>query len=109
MKNILLLCACLLALAAPLRAAVAPPVDIVVVRIYEGNSITAFITRGTGKSEKVEFNSGTTDKNMQLAGEGYYQLFQQLYQQGYTLQSTITAPGNLTITAYHTLLFVKTR
>ena len=105
MKNILLLCACLWALATPLRAAVAPPADIVVVRIYEANSITAFITRGAGKSEKVEFNSGVTDKNMKLAGEGYYQICQQLYQQGYTLQSTITAPWGAG--AYHTLLFVK--
>ena len=108
MKNFLLLCACLLALATPLRAAAGPPADIVVVRIFEGNSITAFITRGTGKTEKVEFNSGSNDKNMQLAGEGYYQLFQQLYQQGYTLQSTVTAPRS-TVAAYHTLLFVKTQ
>ena len=80
MKNILLLCVCLWALATPLRAAVVgPPADIVVVRIYEGNSITAFITRGTGKTEKVEFNSGTDDKDMTLASEGYYQLFQRLY------------------------------
>ena len=106
MKNLLFLCACLWALATPLRAVAGPP-DIIVVRIYEGNSITVFITRGAGKSERVEFNNGVNDKNMTLASEGYYQLFQRLYQEGYTLQSTLTAPRTVTA-AYHTLLFVKT-
>lgn len=107
MKNLLFLCVCLWALATPLRAVAGPP-DIIVVRIYEGNNITAFITRGAGKTEKVSFGNGTTDENMTLASEGYYQLFQRLYQEGYTLQSTITAPRSA-YNAYHTLLFVKTQ
>lgn len=102
MKNLLFLCACLWALATPLRAVAGPP-DIIVVRIYEGNSITAFITRGAGKTEKVSFENGITDENMTLASEAYYKLLQRLYQEGYTLQSTFS-PGTVgTIT----LLFIK--
>jgi hypothetical protein len=104
MKNILLLCACLLALAAPQRAAGAPPPTIAVVRIYDnGVTINAVITRGEGKSEKVAFQSGGLDRKLVLAGEGYYQLFQRLYQEGYVLQSTFSN-GNSELT---TLLFVK--
>ncbi len=106
MKNLFLLCACLLALAAPLRAAVAPPADIVVVRILEGRSITAIITRGDGKSEKIEFDRGASDKNLTQSSEGYYKLFHQLYQEGYSLQSTFsTSLSNGT--GFITLLFVK--
>ncbi len=105
MKNLLLLCACLLALASPLRAAVAPPVDIVVVRIYEGPHVTAIITRGEGKSEKVEFENGITDKWLTQTSQGYYKLFERFYGEGYILQSTMTSnAGSLT-----TLLFVKAK
>ncbi|MEJ7658682.1 MAG: hypothetical protein WKG07_03180 [Hymenobacter sp.] len=45
---------------------------------------------------------------MTLASRGYHQLFQRLYQEGYALQSTITAPRG-PVAAYHTLLFVKTQ
>ncbi|MGI4738792.1 MAG: hypothetical protein ACRYG7_26780 [Janthinobacterium lividum] len=104
MKNILLLCACLLALVAPLRAAVAPPADIVVVRIYDsGASINAVITRDEGKSEKVTFNSGATDKRLTESSLGYYKLISKLYQEGYKLQSTISDGRSDLIT----LLFVK--
>jgi hypothetical protein len=103
MKNLLLLCACLLALAAPLRAAAAPPADIVVVRIYEGTHITAIITRGEGKSEKVEFENGVSDKWLTQSGAGYYKLFERFYAEGYVLQSTMTSGAG----AYTTLLFVK--
>ncbi len=101
MKKLVLLCACLWALAAPLRALAGPP-DIVVVRILDnGVSINAVITRGEGKSEKIAFDSGGNDKRLTEASEGYYKLFNQLYQEGYTLQSTFSDHG-LT-----TLLFVK--
>jgi hypothetical protein len=92
MKKLLLLCAYLLALTTPLRAAVAPP-EIVVVRVYEGiGKVTLIITHGEGKSEKVEFGKGATDKNLTQRNEGYYWIFQHLYQQGYVLQSTFSAP-----------------
>ena len=106
MRKLLLLCICLLALASPLRAqAVATPADIVVVRIYEGTHITAIITRGEGKSEKVEFENGITDKWLTQASQGYYKLFERFYGEGYVLQSTMTSSaGSLT-----TLLFVKAK
>jgi len=87
----------------PLRAAVAPPADIVVVRIFDsGTSVNAVIIRGEGKSEKVVFNSSITDKRLTESSEGYYKLFQRLYQEGYVLQSTFSNDTSLI-----TLLFVK--
>ncbi|MGI4762700.1 MAG: hypothetical protein ACRYF0_18465 [Janthinobacterium lividum] len=101
MKKLLLLCACLLALASPLRAAAAPP-KIIVVRIIEYSQVSSVvITRGEGKSEKVEFSRKATEVN-----EGYYKLFAKLYQQGYKLQSTFSAPMG-TEGGNTTLLFVK--
>lgn len=106
MKKILLLCACLLALAAPPRAVAGPPA-IIVVRIYEGNStVRAIITRGEGQSEQIRFDKGTGDKRMVQSSEGYHQLFQRLYQEGYSLQSTMSAP-NSPDSGFTTLLFVK--
>lgn len=109
MKNILLLCACLLALATPLRAAVVPPADIVVVRIYEDvGLVKVIITRGEGKSEKIELAGAVDDKRHIQSNEGCYRIFQQLYQEGYILQSTIplAVPGDI-YNSFVTLLFVK--
>jgi hypothetical protein len=89
MKKLVFLCACLLTLVAPLRAAVVPPVDIVVMRNNEGAHTTVIITRGEGKSEKVEIENGLSDKKLTQASEGYYKLFARLYEEGYTLQSTM--------------------
>ncbi|MGI4834838.1 MAG: hypothetical protein ACRYFK_15390 [Janthinobacterium lividum] len=103
MKKLLFLGALLLALACRAQAQTAPA-DIVVVRIFDsGASINAIITRGEGKNEKVAFDSGGFDKRLQASSEGYYTLFQKLYQEGYTLQSTF-GPGNNGLT---TLLFIK--
>ncbi|MGI4875678.1 MAG: hypothetical protein ACRYFX_31360 [Janthinobacterium lividum] len=105
MKKLLLLCACLWALALPFRAVAAGPPDIVVVRISDGigGTITAIITRGEGKSERVTFDSSRGDKGLIAASEGYYKLVHQLYQEGYTLQSTFSSSGAFVVT----LLFVK--
>lgn len=105
MKKLLLLCACLLALASPLRAAVSPP-DIIIVRIYEGRKTTIIITRGEGKSEKVEVENGFTDKKLTQASEGYYKVFERLYQEGYTVQSTFSTVYDAT-SGFTTVLFVK--
>jgi hypothetical protein len=106
MKNLLLLVAALWLLATPLRATAGPP-TIVVVRIYESViKVTAIITRAEGKSEQVEFDKGPYNKRLVQSSEGYYQLFQKLYQEGYSLQSTFTAPNGEN-NSYTTLLFVK--
>jgi len=104
MKKLLLLGACLWALAAAPARAQTEPADIVVVRIFDnGVSVNAIITRGEGKNEKVAFTSGGLDKRLQASGEGYYNLFQKLYQEGYMLQNTFGA-GDSGLT---TLLFAK--
>jgi len=105
MKKLFLLCACLLALAAPLRAVAAPP-DIVVVRIYEGAHTTIIITRGEGKSEKVEIENGISDKKLIQANEGYYKVLEQLYREGYTVQSTFATVYDSN-RGFTTLLFAK--
>ncbi|RZK62664.1 MAG: hypothetical protein EOO59_01930 [Hymenobacter sp.] len=106
MKKFLFLSALLLALAGQARAQTAPA-GIVVVRVYEGGSdVTAIITRGEGKSEKVTFANGVTDKNLTRASEGYYKLFERFYQEGYSLQSTFNSVYSANI-GYTTLLFVK--
>jgi len=105
MKKLFLLCACLLILAAPLRAVVAPP-EIIVVRIYEGRKTIIIITRGEGKSEKIEVENGLTDKKLMEASEGYYKVFERLYQEGYTVQSTFSTVYDASL-GFTTVLFAK--
>jgi opacity protein-like surface antigen len=107
MKKLLLLWACLLALASPLQAAAAPP-DIIIMRIYESRKTTIIITRGEGKSEKIEVENGFTDKKLIEANEGYYKVFERLYQEGYTVQSTFSTVYDAT-SSFTTVLFVKAR
>lgn len=105
MKKLILFCACLLALAAPARAAVAPP-EIIVVRIYEGSHTTIIITRGEGKSEKIEIENGISDKRLIQANEGYYKVLERLYEEGYTVQSTFSTVYDTNRT-FTTLLLAK--
>ncbi|QKG57294.1 hypothetical protein GKZ68_12090 [Hymenobacter sp. BRD128] len=109
MKKLLLLCACLLALASPLRAQTAPPADIVVVRIQDyRTSAVLFITRGEGKTERVAIDSKglSLDKNMTAVSEGYFKVIENLYREGYALQnsSSISFQGDGGVTTY---LFIK--
>ena len=97
MKKLLLLSACLLAFATRPAAAQTLTPDIVVVRIYDsGASVQLVITRGEGKSEKIEFPSGATDKRLVAASEGYYKVLSTLYREGYVLQNTFTIDRGLT-------------
>jgi len=105
MKKLFFLCACLLALATQPCAAAAPP-EIVVVRIYEGSHTVIIITRGEGKSEKIEVDNGITDKKLIQANEGYYKVLERLYQEGYTVQSTFSTLYD-TNRGFTTLLFAK--
>lgn len=103
MRKLLFLSACLLALAArPVMAQTASP-EIVVVRVYEyPTKVHLVLTRGEGKSEVVEFDSGASDKRLSTSGEGYYKVVNKLYQEGYALHSTFSGAQG-----YTTLLFVK--
>jgi opacity protein-like surface antigen len=105
MKKLIFLCACLLALLALPCAAMVPP-EIVVVRIYEGAHTTIILTHGEGKSEKIEIENGVTDKKLMQGSEGYYKVFERLYQEGYTVQSTFSTVYSATV-GFTTLLFVK--
>jgi opacity protein-like surface antigen len=107
MKKLILLSACLLALAARPAAAQAqaPNPDVVVVQLYDsGASVQLVVTRGEGQSEKIEFQSGGTDKRLTAASQGYHKLLSGLYREGYALQSTFTSHGGLT-----TLVLAKNR
>ncbi|MVN78404.1 hypothetical protein GO988_18900 [Hymenobacter sp. HMF4947] len=108
MKKLILLGAYLLALAAPMHAMAGPP-DIVVVRIREfSTSATAVITRGEGKSELVEIDTkGNFNKEFAQVSEAYHKLFYGLYQEGYTLQSTMSTSASQSTGGVITLLFTK--
>ena len=91
MKTFLLSIFLLFLSAQSLRAQAAPP-EIIIVRIIEyTGSVDVVITRGPGKSEYLEFNSGPFKKQMITASEKYYDLLSKLYQEGFVLQSTFTA------------------
>jgi hypothetical protein len=92
MKKNFLLFACLLALRAnPVKAAAGDP-EIVVIRIHEFiTSVDMSIIRGPGKTEYLEFKSGSSNKRLEESGQGYYKVLFQLYQEGYVLQSTFTS------------------
>jgi hypothetical protein len=105
MKKLLLPGACLWALATLPSVAATPP-DIVVVRIYEGAHTTIIITRGEGKSEKIEVDNGLTDKKLIQANESYYKVFERLYQEGFTVQSTFATVYSATV-GFTTILFTK--
>ena len=91
MKKLLLLCACLLALASPLRALADPPADIVVVRIYDyDNYVKIITTKGEGDTEKIETKSMNYDKGAISVNEAYYKVLKKFYQEGYILQNSST-------------------
>jgi hypothetical protein len=95
MKKVLVLSACLWALAGPAQAQAGPP-DIVVVRVRDYRTSAAiFTTRGEGKTEKQEFKGEglSFDKGMIAVNEGYYKVLTQLYQEGYVLQNSSGASG----------------
>ena len=91
MKTLLLSICLLLFSGQSLRAQAAPP-EIIIARIIEYSStVDVVITRGPGKSEYLEFNSGAFKKQLINASEKYYDFLNKLYQEGYVLQSTFTS------------------
>ncbi|MCC3159394.1 hypothetical protein LJ737_19285 [Hymenobacter sp. 15J16-1T3B] len=106
MKKLLLLGASLLTLAVTPPAARALPPDVVVVRSLEMlGSIIVSVARSGRKEELVEFENGYTTGSLKKASAGYQKLIQQLYQEGYALQSSF-ATGHAT-DGWVTLIFVK--
>ena len=91
MKTLLLSICLLLFSGQSLRAQAAPP-EIIIARIIEySGTVDVLITRGPGKSEYLEFNSGPFKKQLITASEKYYDFLNKLYQEGYVLQSTFTS------------------
>jgi hypothetical protein len=110
MKKIFLLSACLWALAGSAQAQAEPPAIVVVrVRDYK-TSATIFITRGEGKTEKIEIDGKllSLDKSMTAVSEGYYKVINKLYQEGYILQNSggVSDPSTGGVLTY---LFVKSQ
>jgi hypothetical protein len=103
MKKLFFLGACLVALASQPSKAQTGVGDVVVVRIVEGSTVYVTITRGVGKSEQLEFANNYHGKGSNSTVESYYQFVSKLYQEGYSLKSTIASgTGASTI-----LIFVK--
>lgn len=107
MKKLLFLGACLVALASQPVMAQTGNAEVVVVRLEESlRRVYVSVTRADGKSEQLEFESGSGNNGLDNSGQGYQKLIAGLYQQGYRLQSTFSS--TLSATADRTtLIFVK--
>ena len=94
MKKLVFFAACLLTLGLhPITSYAADP-DIVVVRIHEGDTnVRAIISHGEGKDEVIEFPTGGLEKRLVASADGYHKLLFKLYQEGYTLKSTLVLLG----------------
>ncbi|TGE29717.1 hypothetical protein [Hymenobacter metallicola] len=107
MKKLFFLLSCLLVLgSAPVWAQTSEP-PMIVVRVTEDTDLVRLvIERGTGKQEELEFRSGYTRKDNQVAAKGYFDFLNKLYQQGYILQASIVGvPSQISNST--TLVFVK--
>jgi len=108
MKKVFLLSACLWALAGP-ASAQADAASLVVVRVRDyKTSALIFITRGEGKTEKIEVDGKwlSLDKSMAAVSEGYYKVVDKLYREGYVLQNSggVSDPSTGGVLTY---IFVK--
>ena len=110
MKKLLLVCACVLALwVSPLKSVASEP-SVVIVRIADGGgNVHMALTGPNGRKEVLEFKAQTSLNtkgflgSLQAASQGYHNVIEKLYREGYELKSTILNPTtNLT-----TLIFVK--
>lgn len=120
MRKLFFLTGCLLALSSipalaqtsvPALAQASKP-DVVVVRVAEReNLIRVSIARGTAAPETLEFENGGSEKTNAAVAAAYQRIIAQLYEQGYVLQSTLSATGNVLMGAFagttSTLIFVK--
>jgi hypothetical protein len=107
MKKLLFLGACLVVLASQPVLAQAGGAQVAVLRITEyPSTVCVSLKQAAGKSEQWKFDNGGTGKRLDNAGQGYYKLLTDLYQQGYQLQSTFNAAVEPSISRT-TLLLVK--
>jgi hypothetical protein len=103
MKKLLLLGACLVALASsPVMAQTGP--NVVVVRVTDGLVASQMvIVRGPGKNKQIDLPLGTNTKGLVSFGEAIQQAIAKLYQEGYSLKSTFGGHQG----SASTLVFVK--
>ncbi|GAA4498486.1 hypothetical protein GCM10023172_15590 [Hymenobacter ginsengisoli] len=105
MKKLLILSACLLALASSPVAAQTSGPEVTTVSIYNGLDMQIVITRGEGKSEVIVVSYKESRKNPTVREEACQKVFAKLYQEGYTLKGTYGGGYNSHIE--NTLLFIK--
>lgn len=103
MKKLFFLGACLVALASQPTMAQTGGAD-VVVRLADGtNASQLIIVRGPGKNEQIDLLTSTNTKGLISSGEAIQQAIAKLYQEGYSLKSSISGyQGSVS-----TLVFVK--
>ncbi|MGI4822688.1 MAG: hypothetical protein ACRYFV_15875 [Janthinobacterium lividum] len=92
MKKLLCLGACLVALASsPVMAQTVLP-GVVVVRVNENNAkkVRVVVAYGNGKTEVTIVEASNSVEGGNAVVEGYQQVFQKLYQQGYSLKTSFT-------------------
>jgi hypothetical protein len=104
MKKLFFLGACLMALASQPAMAQTGGADVVVVRLADGTSASQLIiVRGPGKNEQIDLLTSTNTKGLISSGEAIQQAIAKLYQEGYSLKSSISGyQGSVS-----TLVFVK--
>jgi hypothetical protein len=98
MKKLLLLGACLLALASqPVMAQTGQP-PVIVVQLYYTGLFTAHITitRGDNKTEDIEFKETNTRDH--TTAQAYQRVLVRLYQEGYALKSSFRVGDNQPVT-----------
>jgi hypothetical protein len=95
MKKLLFLGACLVALASQPVMAQTGGADVVVVNVYYTGLGTGHLglTRASGTTDVAQFKNTSAARKEEAAA--YQQLFAQLYQEGYSLKSTLVRAENL--------------
>jgi hypothetical protein len=95
MKNLFVVCACLVTLLSQPVACWAADPEVVVVQLtpLALGKMRVSVVRPGAKAETQEFSSNPEER-----AEGQQRLFQQFYQQGFTIQSTYsTISGTTTV------------
>jgi hypothetical protein len=107
MKKLLFLGACLVALASQPVMAQASGAEVIIVQTNIVSSSGGYITitRGTEKTERVNF--AYYNKRDPTEAVAYQQVMTKLYQEGYSIKSTFTSSASRAETVIVTMVFVK--